>query len=88
LGQGVPLRKLHPPRSAEKVAQGIQKHYFEIFNFHTLTCPLSQMKDKHLVHLPIMSDFLNVSTAKTQQRKNKEKRSHFIQPKIKSQKQD
>ena len=50
--QGTP-----PPHSAEKVAQGIQKYSLEIFNFHTLTSPIPQMKDKHIVYLPIMSDF-------------------------------
>jgi hypothetical protein len=44
------------PHSAEKVVQGIQKYSLAIFNFHTLTSPIQQMKDKHLVHLPIMSD--------------------------------
>ena len=46
-----------PPHSAEKVAQGIQKYSLEIFNFHTLTSPIPQMKYTYLVHLPIMSDF-------------------------------
>jgi hypothetical protein len=46
-----------PPHSAEKVAQGILKYYLEIFNFHIFTGPIQQMKDKHPVHLPIMSDF-------------------------------
>jgi hypothetical protein len=46
-----------PPCSAEKVAQGIQKYSLEIFNLHTLTSPIPQMKDKHLVHLPSVSDF-------------------------------
>jgi hypothetical protein len=38
--QGTP-----PPHSAEKLAQGIKKYYLEIFNFHTLTSPIRQMKE-------------------------------------------
>ena len=49
-----------PPHSAEKVAQGIQTYSLAIFDFHTLTSPIQQMKDKHLVRLPIMSDFLKM----------------------------
>ena len=44
----------------------IQKYFFEICNFHTLTGPIQQMKDKHLVNLPIVSDFKKCFTAKAQ----------------------
>ena len=42
--------------STEKAVCEIQKYFFEICNFHTLS-PIQQMKDKHLVNLPIVSDF-------------------------------
>jgi hypothetical protein len=45
--------------SAEKAEREIQKYFGEICNFHTLTGPIQQMKDKHLVNLPIVSYFKN-----------------------------
>ena len=45
--------------SAEKAVREIQKYFFEICQFHTLTSPSQQMKDKHLVNLPIVSDLKN-----------------------------
>ena len=45
--------------STEKAAREIQKYFLETSNFHTLTSPIQQMKDKHLVSLPIVSDFKN-----------------------------
>ena len=43
--------------SAEKAMHEIQKYLLDICNFHTLTSPIQQMNDKHLVNLPIVSDF-------------------------------
>ena len=51
--------------SADKAVHEIQKYFLEICNFHTLTSPIQQMKDKHLVNLPIVSDFKNAAKALT-----------------------
>ena len=61
---------LSSPRqhAAKKAVREIQKYFFEICNVHTLTSPIQQMKDKHLVNLPIVFDFKNALQLKHNKR--------------------
>ena len=52
--------------STEKATHEIQKYFLEICNFHTLTSPIQQMKDKLLVNLPIVSNKKKGFTGKAQ----------------------
>ena len=51
--------------SAEKAVREIQKYFFEICNFHTLTSAIHQIKDQLLVNLPIVSDFQRLYSEST-----------------------
>ena len=56
---GVPLAEPLHNIPLKRQRAKFKSIFFEICNFHTLTNPIQQMKDKHLVNLPIVSDFKN-----------------------------